>query len=261
MTKLALLVVALSACVVEPGDGSATVSNVPGNSTDVTDIPRIASNSLLPSTLTSSALTTDRLTAASAAAMGQTANARTVLAYAAECALHDTQSVTFTVAGTEHTVAGSLGIAPGWTAGALDASDAAWVSACVMARVNLTGTVVVISARGLTTALDAGASERADYQIEEGAFWGNAFVDLGVVAGHACDGVDQLRDDSYGDLPLRQCAQWNGVTSSGATPCGFAYAGACAEACASTGPYSECAGAAEEPRSEVVTTFLYGAPR
>jgi hypothetical protein len=261
MTKLALLVVALSACVVEPGDGSATVSTVPGNPTDITDISRIASNSLLASTLASSALTTDRLTASSAAAMGQTAGARTVLAYAAECALDGTQSVTFTVAGTEHTVAGSLGLAPGWTAGALGASDAAWVSACVMARVNLTGTVVVISARGLTSALAADASERAGYQIEEGAFWGNAFVDRGLVAGHACDGVDQLRDDSYGDLPLRQCAQWNGVTGSGATPCGFAYAGACADVCAGGAPYSACAGAAEEPRSEVVTAFLYGTPR
>ena len=134
MTKLALLVVALAACVAEPRDGSATVSIVPTNPTDLSTIARIASNALTPGALAGSALTTDALTATSAAAMGQTSDARSVLTYAAECALDDTQSLAFTVGGTAYTVTGSLGLAPGWTSAALDASDAAWVSACVLAK-------------------------------------------------------------------------------------------------------------------------------
>jgi hypothetical protein len=260
MTKLALLLVALGACVAEPRDGSATVSNVPTNPTEISTATRIASNALTPGAFAGSALTTDALTATSAAAMGQTSAARSVLAYAAECALDATQSVAFTVGSTGYTVTGSLGLAPGWTTAALDASGAAWVSACVLARVNLTGTTVTVSARGATTALDTDPGERADYQVEEGAFWGNAFVDLGAVAGHACDGVDQAQNDSYGDLPLRQCAQWDGITDSGATPCGFQYAGACAEICAGAGPYGDCGGESDAPRAEVVTTFLYGTP-
>ena len=249
--KLAMLAVALGACVAEPGGGSPTVSNV----------PRIALNALSPAALAGTGLTTAPLDAAGAAAMGQTADARAVLAYAAGCALDATQQVSYAVDGVAQTAVGAMGIAPAWTARALTSDEAAWVSACVFARVNLSAAVVSISARGASPGLDATPEELADYRIEEGAFWGNAFVDLGPLAAHACDGVDQAADDSYGDLPLRQCAQWDGVAGSNRSPCGFHYAGLCRDACAEAGGYAGCSFLGGAPAADVVTTFLYGAPR
>jgi hypothetical protein len=248
--KLVMLTAALGACTAGPGDGSPTVSNV----------PRIALNALSPAALAGSALTTAQLDATSAAAMGATADARVVLAYAAGCALADDQQVSYTAGGDTVTVSGAMGIAPAWTDRALTADEAAWVSACVFARVNLTSTVVSISARGASLGLDTSAGELADYQVEEGAFWGNAFVDLGALAAYACEGVDQAAADSYGDLPLRKCAQWDGVTDSNQTQCGFHYSGLCQDACATTGGYADCSFQGGTAQADVVTTFLYGTP-
>jgi hypothetical protein len=253
MSKSAILLVVLGACAVESGNGSPADTNV----------PRIAVNSLSPSALAASGLTTATLDAASAAAMGQTASARQVLAYAAGCALGADQTVSYAVEGatTATTLQGSMGIAPAWTSRSLTASEAAWVSACVLARVNLTSQPVQISARGDEAGLATTIAERADYQIEEGAFWGNAFIDLGSVNAYACNGVDQAADDSYGDLPLRQCAQPDGVTGSNLTPCGFHYAGLCGSACGTGSPYAGCAFLGGAAHTEVVTSFLAGAPQ
>ena len=247
--SLVMWIVALGACAAEPGTGDPTVSGV----------PRIALNSLSPAALAGTALTTARLDATSAAAMAATAGAGDVLTYAAGCALAGGQQVTYTVDGATATASGAMGIAPAWTDRALTADEAAWVSACVFARVNQTQTVVSISARGASPGLATSAGELADYRIEEGAFWGNAFVDLGPLAAYACDGVDQAADDSYGDLPLRQCAQWDGVTGSNQSPCGFHYAGLCQDVCATTDGYADCSFLGGAAQADVVTTFLYGA--
>lgn len=253
MTKLVLLVVAIAACAVEPQG----IGNVPPE----TDIPRIIANALPPSSLAGSALATAQLTTTSAASMGASTNARKVLGYAVECALGDTQSVTFTVDGTTTTLTGIMGMAPAWTTRALTWEEAAWLSACVFARVNLTATSVVISARGGAAGLSTTSGELSSYAVEEGAFWGNAFTDLGTITAYACNGVDQSIDDSYGDLVVRQCAQWDEVPGSGLTPCGFHFVGACSDVCmTSAAPYGDCPFLSGRPRSQVVTTFLYGTP-
>jgi hypothetical protein len=152
-------------------------------------------------------------------------------------------------------------MAPDWTIRALTVTEAAWVSACVVSRVNLTSAVVELSARGNDAGYDTTIEEVADYQLEEGAFWGNAFTDLGSVAGYSCNGLDQAADDTIGDLPLRECAEWDGVVSSNASPCGFHYAGLCSDACVTaTAPYNGCSFLGGTASSSVVTTFLYGAP-
>jgi hypothetical protein len=250
MSKSVALLVVLGACAVEPQVGSDSETNV----------PRVAANALSPSAAAGSGLTTSMLDAAGAAAMGQTQSARKVLAYAAGCALAADQTVTYTISGVENTLYGGMGIAPAWTSRALTTSEAAWISACVFARVNLTSQLVQISARGAQSGFDATADELAGYRIEEGAFWGNAFVDLGSVDASACDGVDQAANDTYGDLPLRQCAQPDGTDSS-LTPCGFHYAGLCSSACSTGSPYTNCAVAGGGSHAEVVTTFLSGAPQ
>ncbi|HEY0189833.1 MAG TPA: hypothetical protein VGC42_01845, partial [Kofleriaceae bacterium] len=223
--------------------------------------PRIGVNSLLPGALASSLVTTAQLDPSTAAAMATSADARDVLAYAISCALDPSQSFTYAVDGVDETTTGAMAVAPAWTSRALTAGEAAWVSACVLSRLNLTGATVSISARGDSPGYATTAAELAGYQIEEGAFWGNVFVDEGAVAGSACDGVDQAADDSYGDLPLRQCAQ-PATGSATQTPCGLRYAGLCRDACATaTSPYAGCAVSGDAADAFVVTSFLSGEPR
>jgi hypothetical protein len=253
MMKFLLLAVALGGCVAAPvvsDDGPPPPSNV----------PRIIANALSPTMLAGSTMTTATLDATGAAAMGQTTAARKVLSYAAGCALDATQQVTFTVGGVATTLYGAMGIVPAWTTRALTATEAAWVSACVIARVNLSSAVISISARGAASGLATTSAELASYQIEEGAFWGNTFVDLGSLASYSCNGVDQAADDSYGDLPNRECAQWDGVTGSNASPCGFHYAGLCHDVCTTTTTYANCSFLGGAAQAAVVTTFLYGSP-
>lgn len=224
-------------------------------------VPRIVVNALSPTAFASSQLTTSVLNSTNAAAMGTTNSARKLLSFATTCALDATQSIDYTVAGVQYHAAGLMGIAPSWMTSALSASDAAWVSACVVSRVNLTSAVVEISARGDNAGYDTTIGEVADYQIEEGAFWGNVFTNLGAVVGYSCNGVDQAADDTIGDLPLRECAEWDGVANSNASPCGFHYAGLCSSACStSSSPYDGCSFQGGSASSSVVTTFLYGTP-
>lgn len=252
MSKLAALLVVLGACAVEPEGGAPP---------DETDIPRVAANSLSPTVLAGSQLLTVRLDSTGAASMGQTASARKVLAYAAGCALTSSQVVNFTLNGTVYTLTGSMGMLPDWANRALTTDEANWISACVFARVNVSTAIIYLSARGSFAGLSSTSDELANYRIEEGAFWGNAFVDLGSIQEYACNGIDQAANDTYGDLPLRQCAQWDGVTGSDLTPCGFHYAGLCTAACTTMSPYANCSfqGGASSP--DVVTSFLYGAPQ
>jgi hypothetical protein len=225
--------------------------------TGLSDTPKIIVNALTPSAFAGSLLSSNQLTSTSAATMGATANGRSVLEFAVGCALSNTQSISYTVSGTTYSATGLMGIATGWTSGAMSATDAAWVSACVVSRVNLTGATVTISARGGNAGLDTINGEAGNYMIEEGAFWGNVFGNLGTVAGNACDGVDQANNDTYGDLPLRECAE-PGLHNT--TPCGFNYRGLCDQVCSSgAAPYDGCpvdGGAVDT----VVTTFLYGLP-
>jgi hypothetical protein len=251
MRKSMLLAMVLGACVAEPAQ--------PG--VDVTNVPRLSANGMTPDNIPQSRLTTAVLDADSAAAMAADSDAQKVLRYAAQCALSSGQTVTYSVGGVSDVLTGSMGIAPGWTTVGLSASEAAWVSACVFSRANASGLSITISDRGAATGLATTAGELASYQIEEGAFWGNAFPGLGAIAGYSCVGNDQAIDDTYAQLPLRQCAQWDGVAASNKSPCGLSYAGRCNQVCtAPVAPYSGCSflgGAASGP---VVTIFLAGMP-
>lgn len=256
MRKLAACVLVLGACVTEPVVDEPVVGEPAP-----TSVPRIGANSLSPSALASTALTTSVLSSANALAMGQTSQARNVLAYAVGCALSDTQSVSFVLDGTTYNFDGAMGLVPGWTSSALSISEAGWISACILARVNVSSSPLTISARGDQGGLGTTSGELTDYQVEEGAFWGNTFVDLGSLAMYSCNGVDQATDDSYGDLPVRECAEWDGVTGSNLSPCGMSYAGLCSSVCTtSTAPYEGCSFQGGTASSEVVSTFLRGTP-
>ena len=210
--------------------------------------------------LGSSALTTAVLNATNAAAMGPNQTARKALAFAVACALDSTQTVTYTVSGVTYIETGMMGIAPGWRTAAISATEAAWVSACMFSHVNDVAHLVWVSLRGAQSSLATTTQEQSDYQVEEGAFWGKAFVNLGSVHGYSCLGVDQAAGDTYGELPYRNCAQWDGVSGSNASPCGMSYAGLCRTACTTaSAPYSGCSFQGSSAAASVVTIFLAGA--
>jgi hypothetical protein len=246
--QLCISVLTLAACGAEPLQ----------TQTDSDDI-QLGVTPLSLMELGGSALTTSVLSASNAASMGQTATARKVLAFAVACALESTQTVTYTVGGVSYTDTGMLGIAPGWKTAAISSSQAAWVSACMFSHVNDVTHLVWLSLRGAQTALSTTGQEVTDYGVEEGAFWGNVFTNLGSVHGYSCLGVDQAASETYGELPYRNCAQWDGVSGSNASPCGMSYAGLCRNACTTaSAPYAGCSFQGGAAAASVVTIFLAG---
>ena len=258
MRKLASCVPALliAGCSIDSLGSRQIAADQP----EATEVVRQEVNALPPGGLASSGLTTVMLTPMSAAAMGISQGARQVLAYAVGCALDSTQTISFTVGGTTFTDSGGLGLANGWTDDALSVTQAAWLSACVFAHANELSAVIWISLRGAQAELETTSAERAEYQIEEGAFWGNAFVDLGPVAAYTCDGLTQP-GSSDPDLESRQCAHWDGVAGSNQTPCGMGYAGLCRSVCTTaTPPYAGCSFLGQTASPVVITTYLATPP-
>ncbi|HSN27283.1 MAG TPA: hypothetical protein VLT45_13405 [Kofleriaceae bacterium] len=219
--------------------------------------PRLATNGMLPTyigptNIYAYALTSQLLNQNNVIS---SAGGRSYLSYIVDCALGSNQSVRGTYGFTTYTFYGNIGIAPAWTTRPLTSQEGAWISACVIARANQTGTNVTISMRGDAGIWGTTADEAANYNVEEGAFYGNIWAgNMNQI--HACDGVDQVRvGDTYGDLSLRQCAQED-PNNPGYTPCGYVFDGNCADICvrATSGDhYSSC-----NNFTTILTTRLYG---
>jgi hypothetical protein len=151
-------------------------------------------NSLTTDTLTASELLTHALTAESlrnnpliSDALMNDVSSQRVMFYIAGCALAPATTLELDLAGGVHqTYQGALGLAPSWGApgGTCDATCKAWVSACVLARVNFTGSLVHLSMRGDMAALTADPAEQVAYPQREATYYGNIF-DGGLLA-RAC---------------------------------------------------------------------------
>jgi hypothetical protein len=104
--------------------------------------------------------------------------ARQFLQYTVSCALSPSQSVTFQVDGTTYTYAGELGLEPQWgvPGGSCGTTCQRWVSACLLARVDYTGTKRDISMRGEHPALAVSTAEERAYTVPEAAYFGNIFL-------------------------------------------------------------------------------------
>jgi len=224
-------------------------------SDDVSADPRLATNSMLPSVISPTAIYAAPLTGVALANSGLEASAggRSYLSYIIDCALQTGQSVTSNYQLSHYTYPGNIGIAPAWTTRALTLQEMRYISSCVLARANYFGQAVTISMRADAAGFATTPDEAANYNVEEGAFYGNIFATLGHQL-HACNGVDQVRDgDTYGDLPLRQCAQED-PNNLGYTLCGFVFDGNCADVCVVNGDhYTTC-----NSQTEVITSRLYG---
>ncbi len=168
---------------------------------------------------------------------------------------------------------GELGLAPRWENHRLHDSDERWVSACLLARVNQNNVTVSVSLRGADKALRTTAAERAAFTLDEGAFFGDVFVDEGEpLEMFACRGFDQANRPSPvpAVLTQRTCTIPD-PANPGQTLCGdadsaIAFAGECADACkkqADDGSYRDCKPDDGDDRGhgrgkyrEVIATFL-----
>jgi hypothetical protein len=93
--------------------------------------------------------------------------------YLVECALPEGDVVTKTVQGQAVELEGALGLAPEWKDGACDDDCQAWVSACLLARVNVTGETVDLWLAADHPAIGLG---RDDALVTyEATFYGNLF--------------------------------------------------------------------------------------
>src|SRR5262245_11383602 len=73
--------------------------------------------------------------------------------------------------------AGMYGLATSWEHGPFSEEDERWVSACLMALTNATGTHVPVSVRGSHSQLSQYDPADSDFPIAEAVFFGNLFDD------------------------------------------------------------------------------------
>ena len=103
---------------------------------------------------------------------------RATLAYLVKCALPAGKQITKKDQnGKSYTFAGSVGVGRGWENGACDSSCQRWVSACILAHINTTGTslsIWVVADPAKQPQIGWGRS--STYPNQEGSFFGNIFV-------------------------------------------------------------------------------------
>ena len=134
--------------------------------------------------------------------------------YLVECALPLGTSITKTVNGQTLVFEGLLGLAPEWELGDCDEDCQQWVSACLLARTNVTGQTVQIWVAGDHDALGWEAPEGA---LLEAGFYGNLFA--GSDEQYYCKGSNQ------GVVAAKR--EGRTCTSGGGKTCGFTKYGKC----------------------------------
>ena len=252
---------------------------------------RLSANRLSANRLSANQLSSNRLEAnADIAEMLGTADGREVYSYMMSCALPAGKTIEATIPGAPDTAPpdtlytctnercsfpGSLGLAEHWIDRSLDPKGQRWVTACLLARVNLYGVSVEISLRGVAPQLSVSPDEAELYSLQEGAFYGNIFADPDQpLDWNACRGKDQAREE-VGGLEFRDCTEPD-PNDPTHTKCGFKYAGDCGSysqsfsgphACRSFDPdegtYGECLAREETDHEqslkiyrEVITTYV-----
>jgi hypothetical protein len=307
LTTASVIACTFIACTIrEPNEGSTDQAitgwnRLAGNrlAGNRIEANRLAGNRLAGNRLAGNALGTTTLEAFDETAeILQTEAGRDVYSYIVSCALPPEMTIEADVPGATDTAPpesnytcidahctfpGGVGVAPQWVDRRLDRVGQGWVSACLFSRVNANDTAESISLRGRHPGLAVTVEEMELYTAEEGAFYGNLFIDdpdPNVPPDwHACRGEAKAAcagDASCGaGLANRDCAQENPATP-GLTYCGFVYAGNCGDysasgpsayACrtynADAGTYGDChadEGVGRWPTStkyrEVVTTWV-----
>jgi hypothetical protein len=187
-----------------------------------------------------------------------TQQGRDILKYFARCALEEGQALVADVDGKLNVFPGVIGLAPKWVKRPLTLSEQRWVSACLLAHVNMHGVHVPINIRGPHPKLRDLTAEDKKFKIEEGAFFGNLFDSKDDK--FTCVGNRHEKDDLSKFLRLRNCTELS-EEKPARTVCDFGLCGACdgANAICARGPgyFKSC----RDPASgreyrEVVTIYL-----
>jgi hypothetical protein len=261
---LSLLAVSSCSCAVPQGEATAAAAEA------FLDDNAMNLNAMNLNAMNLNAMNLNALTAAALdpAALAQLQDpgptgdlARQLLRYTVSCALDAGQSFAFTwfdAAGAEHdeVYTGLLGLATSWISGPIGPRPRAWVSACLISRVNYYGTSVMLSSRGIHPALNStSAAEIAAYTALEGAFWGDLFVTPRVA--YACE--DPI-DEAHARALSRVCAAGWLDDAGTPQPCGMIQrVGACSDVCTprvgAGGHYPVCGGG-DASNAQVVTVYL-----
>jgi hypothetical protein len=126
------------------------------------------------------------------------AEGQLIASYLVRCALPPDRFVEkYDADGNLQRLEGRVGVAPEWESGACDESCQEWVSACMLAHVNLTGEHVGIGLKASHAEIDWSTS--AEYPNEEAAYFGNLFAK--DPASYVCFG----RDVAENPIPGRVC--------------------------------------------------------
>ncbi len=134
---------------------------------------------------------------------------RDTVQYLVECALPEGSQISKLVGGELLTFDGWLGLAPEWESEACDEDCQQWVTACLLARTNVTGETVSIWMRADHPAIGEGLHPL--YPGYEASFFGNIFAD--PESQHFCQGT--VVGPTLAQLEGRTCA---GLTNE---QCGF----------------------------------------
>jgi len=244
-----LLVVALgaTACTLDMSDDVTSSTDQAVGTHNRLATNRLATNRLATNRLATNRLATnslDKLVALTdTAGILSTEGGREVYSYVVSCALPADTIIHATVPGAADTLpdanyscvggecefSGSLGLTPTWLDHHLSGPGKGWISACLFARVNANDTKEAISLRGRNPALLVGAEEASLYSVEEGAFYGNVFIDDPDTSvppdWYACRGEGQAGGE-FGGLINRDCTEPDPDDPTH-TLCGFNYAGDC----------------------------------
>lgn len=102
-------------------------------------------------------------------------NTQKFIQYLIQCALPATSTITVTRGQERVDFNGNIGLAPEWETGPCGEACQEWVSACLFARTNVFGVTVRLYLDGEHPAFEGTNDD--PYPIEEGAFYGNLFLD------------------------------------------------------------------------------------
>lgn len=226
-----------AACMVEaPSDPTESSVDQHVETHNKITANKITANKITANKITANKITANKITANklsvnldTAGDLLSTEDGQEVFSFLISCALPaDITLVADLDDGTHLEFPGDIGLAPSWVHRSLNDTDKGWVSACMFSRVNNQDVFVPISLRGPSNALRADHDERAQFTLEEGAFYGNMFTrDNEPIVWIACRGRDQAAGDA-GSLANRNCAEPD-PTHPGLTKCGFTFAGDCAD--------------------------------
>lgn len=155
-----------------------------------------------------------------------TTEGRKTAEYLVECALPADHSITKTIDGQSVVFYGHLGLAPQWESGSCDNTCQAWVSACLLARTNVTQQPVDLWLQADHPAIGFGLPPSGEAMVLEGSYYGNLFWAGSYL--HFCEGEEDGMVASVREG--RTCASGS---------CGFTNYGSCttvADRCTMGGP-------------------------